>query len=349
LATERKQKTYYIRKPGYSGRATFAIREKGPTGDRALDHESLKAINKQYLNKLITYDEALAKVREIVIGLLKSKNDWNEKNLELVEQFWEDRYADKRIKRPETARARIRRAVQVLGALSLLTATKKEITEKIKDHPEQRRIASTLNTLLKWSGRDILITRQIKSRRVKVKALTTTEITTLIKQLKDPNFKLLFITAFATGARLGECFALDPKKLIKVKNKAYVNVTEQLLLDGSPDDTKTGGTRRAPVMRKYLKDVEEWCALPEAEKLKVRKWKHGALVRALCKKIWPQDKDKWIRFHDLRHCYAIYLLSRGATMAQVAGALGNSVGVCQEHYVGYELVDASLDSLMQII
>lgn len=67
------------------------------------------------------------------------------------------------------------------------------------------------------------------------------------------------------------------------------------------------------------------------------KWRRKRWAE-IAKKIRPE-----LRFHDLRHSYAIELLNHGVSLSLTAQALGNSVQVCQEYYAGFELSDEGLD------
>ena len=59
------------------------------------------------------------------------------------------------------------------------------------------------------------------------------------------------------------------------------------------------------------------------------------MLQQACKAAFLQEKEKHLKFHDLRHSYAIYLLSLGMSLERVAQSLGNSIQFCQQYYVGF--------------
>ena len=73
------------------------------------------------------------------------------------------------------------------------------------------------------------------------------------------------------------------------------------------------------------------------------------LMKKYCKIAFPDDPTKHLTFHALRHCYAINLLSMGVSMSLVAQSLGNTLSVCQQYYVGFELTNDSIDAIQAIV
>ncbi len=73
------------------------------------------------------------------------------------------------------------------------------------------------------------------------------------------------------------------------------------------------------------------------------------LMKKYCMIAFPKDSSKHLTFHALRHCYAINLLTKGVSMSLVAQSLGNTLSVCQQHYLGFELTNDSIAAIKSII
>jgi integrase len=146
--------------------------------------------------------------------------------------------------------------------------------------------------------------------------------------------------AFSTGLRMGELFAIRPEN---IDEAGRIQVVAQVRKDGKRSLPKTRKTRLVTVLPYGKESLKVWLAVPVHERPRLRHY-HEIMARA-CRKLWPNNPDKRIRFHDLRHSFAIEMLRLGESLTTIAGLLGNSVQVCQTYYTGFSLKSESLDAL----
>jgi len=146
-------------------------------------------------------------------------------------------------------------------------------------------------------------------------------------------------TAFATGGRLGEIFAMT--KTVGAKRAVYID--RQMKMDLTYGPTKNKRSRWIKVLEELWPDTQNWLKVSEAERKALRRERWADIVRGACKTAFPKDPEKHLKFHDLRHSYAIHCLSKGLTLEQVAKALGDSIVVVQEYYTGFVLTLNELD------
>ena len=70
--------------------------------------------------------------------------------------------------------------------------------------------------------------------------------------------------------------------------------------------------------------------------------------KSACRAVF-KDKSKHCKWHDLRHSYAIFLLTKGVPIQLVAQSMGNSVSVCEKHYAGFVLTDVGISAINNIL
>jgi hypothetical protein len=75
--------------------------------------------------------------------------------------------------------------------------------------------------------------------------------------------------------------------------------------------------------------------------------KDGTTAQRFQKLAFPNNPDKQIIFHDLRHSYAIHLLSIGMTMEDMARGIGDTMEVCEEFYAGFSHTSESASSMAE--
>lgn len=127
-----------------------------------------------------------------------------------------------------------------------------------------------------------------------------------------------------------------------------IYIETQLTRDEVEKDPKWGSVRPAYVftgMAECLGTIQEYRLkgeLPTRDRLRKN-------FQRACMKTFPSDKSKRLTYHDLRHSYAIRLLSKGIILDLVAQSLGNSSAVCQEYYSGYVLTHASLEMIASVV
>lgn len=350
---------YRARKPGpTSRRKTYAIEEQQPDGRWAVLHrEDIDLVNKSLLDGTTPPHIAEAKIHEILKRLYAKRDletktkTFHAENQRLLEKYWTEVYPQRRQRRlvaPEAAYGDLRRAVTAVGALPLDTCDIGELQDHIDDQFEhnprkQRRVCTWLNMLLKWLGREGRL-EKLRLDRQTIRHLTEGELLEATSKSSSDIFVLLCKAAWYSGMRKGELFAVRPEDV----RGHTVQVRGQIDRNAKERSTKTNEARTAFIIPGGEGILKEWAALSQEDKMAIRFIKHAKKVTNMCQEAWVSDVNKHCSFHDLRHSYAIHLLSKGIPLSHVAKSMGNSEAVCERYYVGYVLTDAAID-LMQMI
>jgi integrase len=272
---------------------------------------------------------------------------FNNDNLALLVPYLEA-YQKRRKTAPESKHRRtveLKRAIGMLAQVSLRVATEDELTDQLfkacPDPGVYNAMAGCLNSVLKHAGRDVRI-QTLATDFHSIKYINETDLKIVISTLPD-HFKLQCKVAFATGCRWGECLALESNR-IKIRpdsNRAFIHVhqawhrTRKALCP-----PKRGKRRDALILSGYLKDVQEWVAIPQKDRLEMVS-PSAALLKA-CAKLWPNDPVKHCTVHSLRHSYATHLLQKGVSLSLVARFLGNHLKVTEAYYTAFTFGDDDL-------
>ncbi|HXH75042.1 MAG TPA: site-specific integrase [Bacteriovoracaceae bacterium] len=349
---------YTIKTPLQKGTASFSI-----ICDRIMGTERIQkkvsdaridAINEAF-RKGKPIEECVVLIREIKESLVKqlsitqTKPAHHLENMRLVYRYYNERYLPRRNLRTSSKESMLydlKRAVNCLGPLSLVTATQEQIqacTHKFSA-TKQRRLVARLRQLLKFCGRnDIELQTDFKCSG-QIRFLEMSEIESLLEIVKsDRVLSCLIGIGSKAGLRLGEIYALKPHWR-KAGNQLYV--THQMLSDGTIREPKRNRKRNAFVIDDGMEYVDEWLQLPEELKLAYRKGENRIpkAVKKACKAIF-KDSSKHLNFHDTRHCYAVHMVSKGVSTDLLAKAMGNSPTVCVENYQGFILSDTGMEMI----
>ena len=343
------------RTAGKGKRRTFAIQEVDDKGRRTLTLEALDAVNKQLLAGDIDRPEALKQVRALRDQLYRDRDKhagkpvFASENLQLLDRYWDAEYEHREVIDEDTIRWDLQRAVESVGLLSLLVATRQQLQDELAKRfvgksEKHRRVASRLNQLLKFAGRDFTL-RKPKPTRKLVRHLTLEQFLQVLPRLRSPQFRALAEVAFYTGLRAGEVFALTEAAIRA--DHLYVDAQVDEALERR--DTKTRAARKVWIIESGLDAVRRWLAVPASERDKLRIVRHATVFRRACKRAFKDRPELHCRFHDLRHSYAIYLVSRGVPLTLVAQSLGNGVSVCEKYYSGFVLTDLSMQLMSKLL
>ncbi len=344
---------YILKKPDQT-RKTFSVLKRTIADKKTtyvkIENEAIEAINQAFVNGKAK-DACIILAKEVLVNLYKELNRskikvvHNSANRDLLEKFWKEEYEHRDLIDFVSSKNDFKRAIEAVGSLSLYSVSREELQKEIAKHikgNKQRRVVARLNTLLKYIQRNVKL-RKDKKNQSDITYLSEVDFIKMSKFIKDEKLKLMAEVAFYSGCRTGELFAITPN-MVKAN---VVLVHNQIDREGNKRAPKPRTVRRAFVIEAGRAKVKEWANLVDKEDF--RNVKFATVIKAACKKAFPDDKTKWVVFHDLRHSYAIYLLSKGISLSLVAQSLGNSVVVCQEHYAGFALADESIDSMEQTL
>lgn len=315
-------------------------------------HTDITAINDLYKKNIIDAATARLQLKVLVKTLYKErdrrrpKNIINDVNYDLFEAYWAQEYGDSRqVIDKATMHADFLRAIASLGNTSLTASDQPALQSAVNKHFEghtnkQRRAVSRLNTLLQFVRRGFGL-KKWKEEFHAVRHLTLADFEKVMAVVDDYAFKVMCYIAFGTGLRASEIMGLSDA--VWSPSKKHLNISMQLKPDQKKHTaTKNRKHRKAYVMPEAYKWLEGWFRLDDAERARLRPLRFARLFRVYCKKVFPKTENKHCAFHDLRHSYAIHLLSREVPLDYVAQSLGNSRFVCEKYYTGYILADASI-------
>lgn len=346
-----------------TGRAkSFRIRFKSPdTANlwQPVKRAEIDAINADLKAGAIGFEIAFAHLKVIRDSLYKERNKTRKKpaflqdNLAIVADMAKEKYNHrrrKRMKRPEESIADLNRAAEAAGMLPLrscdLEDLEEHLDETLGDRPRtlKRRI-TWINSILRYLGRETIETIK-DTGRPHVKYLNEDEFKKVLPHLKEPD-RLLAEIAFYTGLRLGEIFYLQPKHVRKNTLWVEKQMTDTWVKqDGAfkIDTPKTGVERDTLLPERVRKTVLKWVGIPLEDRQPWRKYAYSHNLKRACRKVFS-DKEKYLNFHALRHCNAIWLLHEGASIYEVAQLLGNAVNVTERYYSGFAVKKESIDRL----
>ena len=356
---------FFIKRPDEKGRASFSINERTrvlgqkPKNDKVI-HEGVAAVNKAFKAGVIDYDSANYQVEQILKALQDEHNKKNgisfkvsDSNMKLLTQYWDTEYDDRKIKRPDSARHRLEWGLAQIGNSPLLGDRKslQRVVDDVSkgDRRRQRRICSVLNQVRKFFG----ITQRLRLEKKtfpEFKYLTEDEFRQVLpvvhvgssSKVSAETYRLLFKLLFGSGARTGEAFALR-KDSLNPKNNALMILT-QLERGEIESETKNGRMRAAYLMDIGLEAFDHWAK--SSDRKYIHRHSIARIFKRACKIAFPYDPSKWITAHDLRHSYAVMMLTKhDVSISQIAKVLGNSVSVCEEYYLRFQANDDLIDSI----
>jgi integrase len=318
----------------------------GKTSYAKVESEAISSINKAYQNGLQDLTTCEIQVREVMKQLYLEEQRkhpsvvHNEENFKALEAFWKSEYESRDLVDPGSAKNDFNRAVEAVGTLSLYSASKeqleKELARTLKGN-QQRRVVDRLNQILSFLDRGIKLSKNKKVLE-KVRYLSLPDFQKLT--FDDPMIELIHEVAFYTGCRIGEVFSIVPDSI----RATFVYIDSQLSRDLSLKHTKTRINRKAYIIPDGYQSVLKWAEVSDEVKEKYRNIKWSEVTRKACQKAFTQE-SKHLTMHDLRHSYAIHLLSKGVSLSLIAQSLGNSVVVCQSYYAGFSLSDEGIEAI----
>lgn len=352
-----KQKTYYIRiRKRASGFRLLKVYRDGCKPSETIVDPKIDTINRLFLDNQLSENETRQRFDDVRSQYYRRDGQLpplgNTDNLKILEKFWRN-YLKKRrghraLKDPNAALQKYKRAIDVLGALSITTATEDDIqaafdtTAEIKGWTvnNQQKIGSAIRAVLKFAGRsDVELIFSSQNAREDIVHITIEELKVITSSLQNNKLKLIVGAAFFTGMRIGELMCLSSSSILN----HVIDVRNQKKRDGTISKTKTGSTRLAFIIPEGQKVVESWASSDKSLPVKVENLAH------LMRKVSEKSIGKSIKFHDLRHSYAVHLVQSGAPLELVAQSLGNSMKVCERYYSGFKLTNYGIETLCKIM
>lgn len=253
----------------------------------------------------------------------------------------------------------MQRTIAAIGEVSIRTASVDELQDALdRAYPNgdqrQRQIAVNLNSLLKFAGRSDVKVERNRIKPLKVRYIDFDQLEPILECLNEAKpthytvhaFQVMAKMAMFTGCRIGELMALEKRDLDVAARS--LRVLTQIDTNEESDTPKWGKTRTVAVFDEAVKLYPEWVRVKGEIPHEVR-LRAARIFKDACKKAYPKNKDLWLKFHDLRHSFAIKNLEMGLSIEMIARQLGNSVAVCERYYVGFVHSNTTLEQTAKLL
>lgn len=349
---------FTIKKPTH-GRRTFAIHKKiyrknqSPLQPQVKD-ERLDSINKQFLDEILTFEQAHIHVKKLVEtiksehGLSKQRANIRDQilraNRKVFEKFWEAHYLGRDIVSPQTAEQEFLVALKAIDPLPLASASRTDLQKKVDSaftNVQHKRYTGRINALLKYLSRPFILHRKRRPTQAVIYVLFD-ELLKILENVEAPELKALYITLFGTGMRLGEAFMIGPRSL---KPNGSIYVDKQLTKDLKITGLKNSKAHHTILLDFCKAGYEAWAAVEDKESW--RKRCQHPLINAARKTF--KDQARQISPHSLRHSFCIHLLGKGVPIDKVAKLIGDTVKTTEEFYAGFVMTNDEVDFVKKTI
>lgn len=346
LSSQNPKLAYYIKRPN-AKRKTYAIYSQalnpdGSTVNVTLDNSDVNAVNEQLQMGKINHHAA----EKMIVGIKARLSQkpvpiFNNDNNQILDKVMEEYFQSKPfIICRESTINKYRRAVRCLGNLSVMAVTRDEALQcvlKLKTNSRQREAANKLNSLFKKLRRDIIIP-VVPKQHDELMYVSEDELTKIVASIDNPIIAAAVSLSFYSGLRIGELRSLTQASKIGINT---LNVLTQIDREGEKRLPKNRKKRKAFIHEKGVPAFELWIA-------KETEFSHKQMTyvfKAACYKLFK----KRLKWHDLRHSYAVHMISSGVPIQLVAQSMGNSVKVCEDYYSGHVLSDHGIDTISRML
>jgi integrase len=336
-------------------------------------------VNSRYHALEVSYREAEEQLTTILLEYRSKEQKQtaltfhSQDNSKLYETVWAEDYKFRYIASASNRMMEFARLLEVIGHESFIAMHPQHLQQLIDthcghNHNKQRRMATVANQLLKFiynrgMAAPAGFVKMKKKRRREIGHLTLGELSEVLKQVKYPVLRDLYLAAFCSGARLGELMNVSPSSI-----KDGPNGTGTLLVKGQivrgeakhKGDSAPRGVRSVVIERDLLKNQTElrqslvlefglaalksWATVPRSTRLEFRKRLYLSELQRAVAATFPGRK---LKFHDLRHSYAIHLLAIGMTLEDVSRSIGDTMEVCEEFYAGFSHTPLSVQTMAE--
>ncbi|MEK2690466.1 tyrosine-type recombinase/integrase [Bdellovibrio sp. GT3] len=278
----------------------------------------------------------------------------SEINEKLFAAYWAERYAPRtKLKDKTSPRLDIKKALSMIGNLSLLTAKKIELENALEKYQTRQadRATSRLNEMLKWLDRKengVPLRLEAPAPEIReIQYCTLEEFSKILVHIEDVELKLFASVLFGAGLRVGEALALGEHNL----RNGVLRIAQQIDKSGKRVLPKKNSVGDVVVVPEFINSVKQWLKVEDKLKLRYKLYDslYDAARKAFPKSAIGQVDRRWISPCDIRHSHAIYLLENGVSMTQVAQNLRNGIKVCQQYYTGFGNTDGTIDLIKKTL
>lgn len=375
-----KNKYYFLKRPTGKSRSYKLVlktryADTAKTKNETVACEELDLISYDLINGKLSRSKADALAQDVLdkhkdkLAKIDGKMVWNQDNLKILDDLWDEDYEYRDYKHEESKRSvynDFKRAVGLLGELSLKTATDKEIMKAVnkacKGKPDkQRRMVGKLNVIMKDLDRTEIKLKRAKKRSKDVKYLTLDEFRLVTEVIEDQIIRDVCWIAFGSGMRVGEIFALPLNTVGPKSIRVEKQLHRQNVINKEPDLQKSKGY--GPVKNERIRDtliipnipevkraLKRFVELDKATILDYREYRWSDF-QYYCTEVESlnENPNKRLTFHDIRHCYVIHLLHQGVSLSIIARYIGDSLAVAEEHYAGFISNEDDIEAGLRVL
>lgn len=326
---------------------------------KIIEIPELNAINEGFISGEISSDAAYQLVLDLKKVQLEKLNGpdtygstiYHADNLKIINKLKEElNLKELRTTSYDNAIIDYNRIRDMLKGESIRIISRPKLNELIKKLPYRisvkNKIICRLNLVLKKAERDFKIPKKKIEEYEEISFIDEKQLKTLLNRVDFicGNSKLIkdgIILMFYCGFREGELFGISREHFNK-KDKTYF-IKQQMQRDFSITKPKNNKYREIPVPSEAIESLDRWLSYSQNEKQKYRQFLSRKVVEA-SRKTFTEKKHQ-VSNHDLRHSFAIWCLSKGLSLTEVAFLLGNTLTVCVRHYTGYSLQKEALKNI----
>ena len=169
-----------------------------------------------------------------------------------------------------------------------------------------------------------ILVKQFRELERPVREIPKSTITKLLNTA-DEKFRDLLLVAFNTGMRRGELFYL------KCENIDF----EKGIITLYPEQTKVKRVRYIPVSNLVLEILEKHCKGKRKDQRVFNFLKNPNSISNRFKRLKKKAGIKKVRFHDIRHTYALALVKNGFDISEIQQILGHSTIITTKKYLRF--------------
>lgn len=352
MTNNKEKRKLFIREPLKKKRDsrcpgnTWVIKEEKEVNGKIVNVRVRKVeinqINKDFLEKKISYKKAKELVEQLVAKILDPESFKTEKPKEDYDDpdfyKWKDWMGGRKLRETTSIKTLKYYQLDMLKVLKRVNKTVHTITptelrdgiqEVTTSEASQRKIVTYFNSCFKYIKRDLVIDRkQIKSDKPVFNYIRSAELKQFLRGA-PPKLLHPVRILFFTGIRVGELYGLE-KEDWKGRTLWIDRQKRKDKVVRSPKNDK----KRTTVAPDCIIDDLNWWF--NSSTVKNERTSLSEMIHAHCDK----TRVKHFRIHDLRHSFAMYCLQeKKIGISIIARLLGDTVSVCEAYYIGSRMSD----------
>jgi len=335
--------------PPTSDRPVFRLIKlyKGTGKAETVKAAEIDDANDKFKSGKLTYEstrERLEKYRDLLYqleGVVAQAGTPSPANLKLLDRLLALK------QKSLAAQYEFERALSMIGKLSLETSTKLQLEKCLATYETKKRnrAVNKLNVLLRFVGRPFTLEHlQVSQSVSELHYISIDDLPRLLERLPIET-RLIHQVSFYTGVTIGEAFALDARTYRP--GSETIRVSSALDASGTKKDSKLK-ERTTVIIPEGASALVDWFQVRDKFNQDVRA-RIAKFTKRAAMNAWADKPTKHIVFQDLRHSYALHLLSKGVPMSLVANCLGIDESYARTIYPEFDLGHASVELVSKLL